>query len=200
MLSLSAIAGIGAGTLALLSFFPYVRGILHGKTRPNRATWWIWTIVAGIIVASYVFSNEPTGYTIILPISYFLGQGLIAMLSLKYGVGGWAPFDRLCLLGAGLSLILWWLLSSPLAALLVNIAVDFFGALPTIRKSYLEPETENMAAWLLTVGGDTLNLFAIQAITIFVITYPVYLFATDGIILGLLLLPFVRKRFATNHG
>ncbi len=194
MLSLAAAAGALAGILGILSFVPYIRSILAGKTKPNRTTWWIWSLVGLIIVASYLFSNEPTGYTIILPISYFSGQLVVAILSLWYGVGGWTPFDRFCLVGVGISLLLWWLFGSPLAALLTNIVIDFFGALPTIRKSYLLPETENLTSWLITFGSDVFNVFAIQAATFFVLAYPLYLLFTNGIITALLLIPHVRRR------
>jgi hypothetical protein len=42
-----------AGIIALVACPIYVHDILRGVTRPNRATWWIITLVGCLIAASY---------------------------------------------------------------------------------------------------------------------------------------------------
>src|SRR5690242_18066463 len=66
-----ALLGALAGALSLLGFMPYIVEIVQGKTRPNRATWWIWTVVGAMLSASYYASGSP--HAIWVPLSYVVG-------------------------------------------------------------------------------------------------------------------------------
>ncbi len=184
---ISALAGRTAGLLSLAAFVPYVLAILRGETRPNRATWWIWTVVGFLLGSSYYASGAQ--HTIWVPVSYVVGPLVTALLSLRYGEGGWTRFDRYCVAGAGLSLVLWWIFQTPMIALLINLSIDFLGALPTIRKSYLEPAGEDRVAWALFWAGNIANLFAVERWTFAIAVYPVYMFLASGAIALLVLRP-----------
>lgn len=183
MSNLTGMAGMVAGILTLLSFIPYIISILRKKTRPNRASWFIWTVVGFMCGASYYSAGA--NHTIWVPVSYMIGPFFTAILSLKYGEGGWTRFDRGCLAIAGVSLGLWWVFNSPLIALVINLVVDFMGALPTIRKSYYEPEKEDKTAWAMGFMGNTANLFAVERWSFAIAVYPVYMFIGCGIITAL---------------
>jgi hypothetical protein len=193
MPDITAIAGKVAGIVSLAAFIPYIIAILRGKgkIRPNRATWWIWTAVGFMLGASYYSSGA--NHTIWVPVSYIIGPFITAIISIKYGEGGWTPFDRICLLGAGISAILWWIFSSPVVALYVNIFIDLMGALPTIRKAYHEPESEDRIAWALFITGNIINLFAIETRTFTISAYPIYMFLCCGTITFLVFFRRYRK-------
>lgn len=180
MLDITAVAGKVAGIISLAAFVPYIIAILRGQTKPNRATWWIWTVVGFMLGASYYSSGA--NHTIWAPVSYTIGPLVTAILSLKYGEGGWTRFDRCCLLGAGTSMALWWMFSSPLIALILNLFIDFLGALPTYRKAYHEPEGEDRAAWALFFAGSIANLFAVETWAFAIAVYPIYMFLGNGVI------------------
>lgn len=182
-----AVIGIVAGFIGLLGFVPYLVTIVQGKTRPNRASWWIWGILGLILGISY-YSSGATN-TMWVPACYAFCQLITAILSLKYGEGGWNRLDRLCLLGVGVSLILWWWFNSPVVALLFNLVIDCFGALPTIKKSYYEPENENALSWIIFLTANTLNLFALDHWSVELSAYPFYLFCLSATIAALLWLP-----------
>ena len=189
MPDITAVAGKVAGILCLVALVQYVIAILRKETKPNRATWWIWTVVGFTLGASYYSSGA--NHTIWVPVSYIIGPFAIAILSMKYGEGGWTWFDRICLLGAGVSVILWWIFSSPLVALVINLFIDFLGALPTIRKSYYKPEGEDRTAWIMFLVGNAVNLFAVEKWSFAIAAYPIYMFVTDCVIVSLL---FLRPR------
>ncbi|MBV6624110.1 MAG: hypothetical protein KI793_14420 [Rivularia sp. (in: Bacteria)] len=179
--------GIIAGLLSLLGFIPYVVAIQQKKTQPNKATWCIWAIVGIILCTSYYLSGAIN--TIWVPLALAIGHVVIAILAFIYGKGSWNSFDKTCILGAAISLVLWWHYKSPLIALSINIAIDFLGALPTIRKSYREPETEDLLSWIIFLLAHTLNLIAIKQWSLSILAYPVYLFLTVATIVILLLRP-----------
>ncbi len=180
-------AGRLAGLLSLAAFVPYILAILRGKTRPNRATWWICTTNGLVLGASYYSLGAEN--TVWVPVSYIVGPLVTALLSVRHGEGGWTTFDRTCLLGAGTGLALWWWFDSPEVALVMTVAVDFAGALPTIRKAYRAPETEDRTAWALFIAGNTVNLLAVEAWRFTIAVYPVYMFLASGTIALLVLKP-----------
>lgn len=185
----SSIAGPVAGILAIIAFFLYIFTVLWGKTRPNRATWWILTIEGIIVLASYYTLGARD--TIWIPMSYVIGSLMIAILSLRHGEGGWTLFDKICLGGAGISIALWWLLADPFVALSTNIATDLFGLFPTIRKSYLHPRGENRAAWMLDSLASVINLFGVERWTFNLAVYPIYLVIFNSLIASIL---FLRRK------
>lgn len=195
MPDITAIAGKAAGIITLVALIPYVIAILRKETKPNRATWWIWLVVGLMIGISYYSSGAK--HTIWVPVTYVIGPLIIVALSFKYGEGGWTWFDRSCLLVAGISAVLWWMFKTPLIALLINLFIDFLGALPTIRKSYSEPKGEDRTAWTLFFAGNVVNLFAVETWTFSIAVYPIYMLLLTGTIAGLLFLR-PRKRMGAN--
>lgn len=169
-----------AGLVALAAFVPYIVSILLGKTRPNRATWIIWTLVGVMLATSYHYSGDHL--TIWVPVSYVIGPFVTMLLSIRYGEGGWTSLDRACLLLAVVSVFPWWLTGEPLVALLLNLFVDSLGVVPTLHKAYTEPETEDRLTWSMFCLANTLNLFALRQGTFAETAYPVYMFVAVGLV------------------
>ena len=183
-ISFLSIAGLTAGFLSFTAYILYMVTTVWGKTRPNRVTWWILTVVNLIILTSYYSIGARD--TVWIPASYVLGSLIIALLSLRYGEGGWSRFDQLCACGAGVSIALWWLFTAPFLALLASMSIDFLGLLPTVRKSFLRPHTEDRTAWTLDFFASAINLFAVEHWIFDVAVYPIYLVLMNGLIAALL--------------
>ncbi len=49
MLGFTGVFGIIAGILSFSAYIFYIAAILKGTTRPNRATWFIWSAIGVII-------------------------------------------------------------------------------------------------------------------------------------------------------
>jgi hypothetical protein len=175
---LASTAGRIAGFLALASFVPYVVDTLRGHARPSRATWWIWTLVGGVLFASHRESGGgESGWA---PLAFVVGPFVIALLSVRYGEGGWARLDLVCIVGALLGLAGWGLTGSPAVALALNLVVDALGAVPTLEKAWRDPRSESLASWALGSAGTALNLVAVPEWSLAVAAFPVYLAVLSG--------------------
>lgn len=179
MKNLHVVAGLVSGVVALAAFVPYVRSILRGQTRPSIASWWIWTAVGACLCASYFSVGART--SIWTPIGYVIGPFGIAILSFFYGQKGKTWIDSFCLLAAAVSLFLWWQTGSAKLALGLNILVDACGAIPTLRKSWQQPESEDRAAWFLFLLAGVLNVIAVTPWTWATAVYPLYLVLNSGV-------------------
>lgn len=174
---LRVLVGQVAGVVALAGFAPYLLSTARGRTVPNRATWWIWTVVGATQCASYYAAGARD--SIWVPIGYVLGPLATALLALRRGEGGWGRFDRACLAGAAGAVGLWWLSGSPLVALLASVGVDAAGALPTLRKTFAEPWTEDGPTWTIFLLANALNLAALDDWSLGGAAYPLYLFGVS---------------------
>lgn len=167
-----------AGVIGLLGYIPYVLSIIKRKTVPNPATWWIWSMVGWTAFASYFIAGERETFWLML--SYAIGPSLIGLLSFKYGkVASLEKFDVGCLVVSLVSLVLWKITSNPVLALSINLGIDITGALPTLRKTYFEPHTEDALSWSVFWLGNTMNFVNILVSrnwNIVSIPYPLYLF------------------------
>ncbi len=190
MVTVVNLFGWTAGVVSFGAYLLYFYSILKGETRPSRATWWILTIVGTVTGASYYFSGAVE--TIWVPIADVVGILIVALLSIKYGEGGFNTFDISCFLVAMLSLGLWYIFQAPIIALILNLIMDFVGLLPTLKKSYLDPSGESPLSWLLTFIGNALNFGAVNNFTFGVLIYPIYMSVTSGMVTALLYFPRIR--------
>lgn len=183
--NIPAIAGILAGSLNAIAFILYVLATfglsvrwnlqyyrINQSTRPNRATWFVWAVISILILMSSLKSGATD--TIWVPIVLTAGPLIVAIISIKYGEGGWTRFDKLCLAGAFAAVMVWLLSGSAPAALLMSIVADAFGVAPTILHAYRKPEEENKLAWTLFFLGDVANLFAVTSWSL--PSFPIWIF------------------------
>lgn len=178
--------GYISGFLLLISFIPYLIAIFKGEAKPERASWLLWTILGGISFFSLL--SEGATNSLWLPGVQAIGDALIFILSIKYGLGGLMKRDKIALAAAGMSLLLWYFTKEASVALVFAIIIDGAGAVLTMIKSYEEPITEPMSAWVLTCLGGFIGIFAVGNWQPIFIIFPLYIFVANlAIIISILL-------------
>jgi hypothetical protein len=123
-----------------------------------------------------------------VPVVHVIAPAVIALMSIRYGVGGWGYLDRFCLLMAFCSSIPL-LYQLPGFTLLCTIAVDVFGLLPTLYKTYKHTEQEDAAAWIFSFCANLLNVFAVGSLTLMHLSLPLYMFFATGTMVYLIFKP-----------
>jgi hypothetical protein len=187
-----ATIGLIAGFLSLIAYLPYARDTIRGAAQPNRATWIIWSIVGGLLFASY--NAAAGGAARWVPLADAVGPAVMAVLAIRYGKGGWTRLDAGCLLLAGLSVIGWVVTGSPMVTLGINLLLAFLGAIPTFRNVYHRPGAEPALVWRLFLLSNVLNLLAIEQWSWSSAAYPVYAVFTAGLVNALICRPALRQR------
>lgn len=174
------VAGKVAGLLCVLAFFPYIIAIIRGEIRPNRVSWWIWSALSALIAASY--HSAGASNTLIVALIDVPCVLIIAILSIRYGERGKNPFNGYCVAGAIMGIGMWALSGSPSVTLSFLLFSDLMASMPTIWNSYKRPCQEDIFAWLMTLAGNILNLFAIERWVFSIAVYPVFQCLIVGII------------------
>lgn len=146
--------------LTLLAFYPFIRAILKGKSRPHVFSWFIWSAVTFTVATAQLAGGAGVGG---LPLALSgLITGGVALLALSKSADTSIYRSDWVFLGlAFTALPLWWLTSDPLAAVLILTTVDLLGFGPSIRKAWTLPHEEN--ALFFTIGAIR-NGFVILAL------------------------------------
>lgn len=138
--------GVLSAIIFLLGDIPYILDTLRGKTKPQRVTWGIVFLLNSIGFANQ-YASGATNSLWLFGAAVF-ATGLIFLLSLKRGVGGYAKLDIFSMLAAAVGLILWVVFKSPIFSILANLLVAVVALIPTIVKARKDPESETKIAWL----------------------------------------------------
>ncbi len=167
------ILGYASGILIAISVIPYVRDIFLLKTKPERMTWFIWSVL--LTIAFFAQFSEGGTWSLITTGVDWLGVVIIFILSIKYGMGGTTKLDKLALVGSGIGLLIWYLTNEPLFALLIVLLIDFSAGMLTIIKTYKEPATETLSAYLICGTGRLLGVLSVGEINFSLIIFPLWI-------------------------
>ena len=169
----------------ILSFYgglSYLIDTLKGKTKPNRVTWFFWALAPLIAFAAeiqkgvglQVWMTFSVGFNplLILIASFFNKKSYWELKKNDYYFGGFA------LLGV----IIWQITGEGNMAILFSILADGFAAIPTVIKSYFEPETESSTIFLFGMINSGITLLTIKTWNFAHWGFPVYIFGICAIL------------------
>lgn len=169
--SLSAIVSV-------LCFIPYIRDIYKGNTKPHAYSWLVWAILQG--VGGVIILSEGGKFG---ALSILIGSALcflIFFLSFRYGTKNIKVFDKICLVASLISIFIWFFLKTPFYSVILISIIDFVGFLPTLRKSYLEPETETILTYELSVLSALLAILSLSDFSFVTSFYLISLTVTNS--------------------
>ncbi|HKJ16251.1 MAG TPA: hypothetical protein VJ984_02740 [Xanthomonadales bacterium] len=184
--------GVLAGTILAIKQIPYIVSIVIGRTRPNRTSWAIWTTLGALALAAYIQTGETDDLWI--PIALVVTTLTVTLLAIRYGSVGDGRLDRRVLIFAGAAMMVWFISGSAALGLAMILIADMVGTLPTLRQSYLQPDSEYLPAWWASLLGYTINLFAVEHWSVFHASYPVYLVLWSLCIIAAILIGRRRQR------
>lgn len=181
-----ALCGLLSGILGTIAYMPYVFDTLKGRTRPQRASWLIWSILSSITF----FSQLSEGATDSLWFAGVKVSGtlVIFLLSISWGAGGFLNRkDCVILVAAGFGLWLSYTTETALYALAITISIGLLGGAITVVKAYFDPDSETISAWTLSFFASILAIVAVGRIDWMILAYPLYLFTMNGAIVAAML-------------
>jgi hypothetical protein len=181
---------VAALLIGLSSQAFYIRGVLRGETKPHSYTWLIWTITLGVAAAGLLDG----GANVLVASSLIVGAVSVFctfLLSFKYGTKNITRGDTVLLIASLIAIFIYLQLDQPVLAVLMVSAIDGIGYVPTYRKSWSEPWSENIPAWMLITLSYIFSVLALDSYNILTLPYLTTIM-TANILLIILL--FVRRR------
>lgn len=177
--------GIVAALIALAGTLRYVKEIVapakrSERVKPRLAAWGILVAESIILLpGTYIAGGHKTIY---LLGAYAIIQLLIFLLAFKYGEKGFTLLEKVCLTIAAVSILIWIIQGDPTTSIVINVIIDACGVAP-IMMNALKGD-EDTPAWVFAAVSAILNLFAITETNLGAILFPVYLAASNTIIMA----------------
>ena len=153
----------------------YLLETIQGKVKPNRVTWFLWALAP--LVAFTAQIKQGVGIQSLLTLMAGLIPFVIFFASFINKNSYWkiGRLDIICGIFSILGLVLWWITKVGNVAIAFAILADLLAALPTIVKSYKEPETENYLLFLAIAISAVFTLFTIKIWNFATYGFPFYL-------------------------
>lgn len=167
-----ALLGVSSGVFNVLGLIPYIRDIFLGKTKPERAMWWIYAVLFAVLFVAQ--ANAGVRWPLVFTAASLLSAGFIALLSVRYGYGKLHRRDVISLVIAGIGIVLWRLYNVPLVAIITIIAVDFAGFWLTLVKTWHAPHSETLIAWQCSFIASLCSVLSVGNLQPAAIAYPLY--------------------------
>lgn len=179
------IIGIIAVVLGIIGYVPYIKDIFLGKTKPHAFSWFIWSLISFIGFAAQVsdFAGPGAWVNFVFAFSCLV----IFIFALWKGEKNILFVDWVNLSCALFSLFLWYITQSPFLSVILIALTDFFGFLPTIRKSYTKPFEETLSTYAISGLAHGISLFALTHYSVITAFYPASLVVTNGIFVSMVL-------------
>ncbi len=181
---MQAAFGILAGILQLVASAPYVRDILRGSTRPQRATWTIWTTLSFVVLASQ-WADGAT-WSLALTLGQAVSCAAIFLLALRRGVGGVSRVEIALLAIAALGIAGWQVADDPTVATWSVVAADIIGVGLMLPKTYREPHSETLSTYVIGLFSTMFALAAVGSGAPSLLIYPLYILAADGAVVAVI--------------
>jgi hypothetical protein len=161
----------------LVGSVTYVVATLRGKTRPNRVTWFLWALAP--LIAFFAMLGEGVSPLDGL-MTFMVGFGplmiFIASFVNKKSVWKISKFDIVCGILSILGIVAWAVTRAGVIAILFSIIADGLALLPTLVKSWKEPETENYVVFMNGAISAAITLLALKIYNFEYVAFPIYIF------------------------
>ena len=179
---MTEVFGYLSGILVVLGTLPYIRDIFLRKTKPQRSTWFIYSVLGGIAF----FSQLAKGATFSLWLTGLdtLSVVVVFICSLWYGVGGFEKKDYRVLAVAAIALLLWFFTKEAAVALYLIIGIDAIGTYLTVDKAYKDPSSESYSAWVCSAIAGIFAMISVGSLNIILLSYPLYIFLANGAVVA----------------
>ncbi len=184
--------------LSLVGVAGYIRDTLRGSTAPNRVTWGLWALEG--VLAFAVEVTQHVGLAAGMTLMLGLGPVLVVLASFRGHHGVWrlSTFDIVCGILSLAGIAFWALVHEPTVALISFVVADQVAALPTVRKSWLAPQTETWWAFAMGSLNTGITLLTLHQFTTDGALFPGVIMVTDAILV-LLIVTRVGPRLRANR-
>jgi len=173
-----------SAVFVVYSFSVYVRGMLFGTTRPNLVSYILWFALLFIaVVAQY---SSGASWSVVMPtMALVCCIAIIGLILFGYGYRHYSLLDGVCFVLGLCAIAAWYFTNEPRFAIVISLTASFIAAIPTIAKTYRDPYSEHVGAWVANFVAGFFSLLSTRIIDTANLAYPVYILLESALITGL---------------
>lgn len=194
MFSTLEILGALAVAIGLIGYAFYARGILKGKVKPHAFSWLVWALLTGVAFFAQLADGGGPGAWV---------TGMSALLSFIFAAVGLGASSRTYItksdwsffIAAIVAIPIWYFTGNPLWSVIIITVIDAIAYVPTFRKAYFHPDTEDVTQYFLAGTKYLVGILALSAFSITTVLYPLSLVITNAAFVAMV---FVRRNKSLN--
>ncbi|NOZ38532.1 MAG: hypothetical protein GXP11_10845 [Gammaproteobacteria bacterium] len=157
--------------LTFIAFLPYIRSIRQGKTRPHVFSWVIWGATTFVVFLAQLADKGGAGAWPI-GVSGIITIYVAYLAYMKKSDSTITRTDWIFFTAAMMSLLLWYLTSDPLWAVVILTMVDLVGFGPTFRKAYVRPFEEQLTFFVIMATRNLISIMALEYYSLITVLFP----------------------------
>ena len=157
--------------LTVIAYYPYIRSIIQGKTKPHVFSWVIWGTSTCIVSLAQLADKGGAGAWVI-GFSGIISIYVAFLAYIKRSDSSITRIDRLFFIVAMTALPIWYLTSDPLWAVVILTTVDVFGFAPTFRRSYISPFEEQLMFYVVMALRNLVVVSALENYSLTTVLFP----------------------------
>ncbi|HAJ92613.1 MAG TPA: hypothetical protein DCO71_08380 [Gammaproteobacteria bacterium] len=171
--------------LTFIAFYPYIRSIIKGETKPHVFSWVIWGSTTFVVFLAQLEGGGGVGawplgvsgaITVFVAITAYAKRADISITGT----------DWLFFVSAMSSLPFWYLTSDPLWAVVILTTVDVLGFGPTIKKAYSQPYTESALFFMLFTVRNLMVIMALENYSVTTVLFPAVIAAACIVLMAMI--------------
>jgi hypothetical protein len=172
-----------SGIIQLFGSLAYVRDTLTGESQPNRISFFFWSLAPGISTAAALSEGVKWAVLPVFLAGFFPFLVFVASFFNRKAYWKLGAFDWACGFLSLAALILWQITKNAGVAIFFAILSDAAAAIPTIRKSWVDPESETPTIYVTSNFSALASFFVVQEVSFAEIAFPIYLLLINAVIL-----------------
>ena len=171
--------------LSLYGGLHYFFDTIHGRVKPNKMSWGMWALAPLIAFAAEL--KQGVGLQSLMTFIVGFNPMMIFLASFINKKSYWkiSSFDILCGVLSFAGLILWFVTKTGNVAIIFSIAADLLAGIPTLKKSFFEPQTESYEVFFYGLINAIITLLTIKIWNLAYVGFPLYIvvFNTTAVLL-----------------
>lgn len=181
-----------AAIISIIGNIGYVIGTLQGKIKPNRVSFFLWTLIPMIAFAAEI--KQEVGIQSLTTFMAGFGPMSISIASFINKKAYWkiTKFDIVCGILSLTGLLLWFITRVGNIAIFFALIADALASVPTVVKAYRYPETEAPFPWLSSTLAGLITLLTITTWSFAYYAFPFSILITN-------LLIYILVKFRLNR-
>lgn len=156
----------------------YAYKTFKGETKPNRVTWLLWMAIP--MIAFFAELQEGVGLQSLMTFMIGFGPLLVFIASFLNKQSYWqmSKLDWTCGILSIVALVAWKVSGHGDVAIAFSLVADGLAGLPTLIKSWKEPQSEHYAPYLAGAISAGITLLTITNWTFANYAFPAYILCT----------------------
>lgn len=171
MVMIKEIVGLVAVGLVILAYVPYIRNIILKRISPHPFSWFVWSITAMSIFFIQTANGSGAGAYTTATVAVF--AFLVFLFARRNRKVKPQLVDIICLIVACIGIVIWLFIQQPVISIVVLLAVELIGFIPTFRQGWEKPHSESIGLWMTNAIRHCTGILAISSYNFITLLNPI---------------------------